>query len=253
MTLIFDIETEPLAREELARVCEPFDPSTVPHPGQFDPDSVKLGNLKDEAKIAKKIEDARAEHEKAVANHAADVAAAEAKHWADITDRAALDATTGRICAIGYRNDAGQELIQTALTETEEEMIRNFWTKFAECRDKHRQIIGFNSNRFDVPFIARRSWILGVPVPKSLTTPTGYLCQVFVDLMEKWQVGDRSARVSLNKASLALGIGGKPDDCTGADFHRLLRGSTDERIVAIEYLKGDLEMTYRLAERLGVV
>lgn len=59
--LCFDIETCPLSEEVVLAAAGEFIPP--PHPGEFDPGSVKLGNLKDQAKIEAKIAEARAAHE----------------------------------------------------------------------------------------------------------------------------------------------------------------------------------------------
>lgn len=249
--LIFDIETEPLPEDQLRQVADPFDPATFPHPGEFDPGGVRLGNIKDPAKRRAKIEKARAEHAKAVADYEQNLAQAEADHWTGIRDRAALCATTGRVCAIGYRNARGALHVDHALEIDEAEMLARFWAKFETCRTQGRSLVGFNSNRFDVPFIARRSWACGVSVPDALLTPTGWLNPSFVDLMTIWQCGDRRASVSLGKACAALGIQHrKPTECTGADFHRMLRGSDEESAIALQYLVNDLEMTFALAEKL---
>jgi hypothetical protein len=58
--IVFDIETGPLPSDEIRANSAPFVPA--PPPGDFDPSAVKLGNLKDEAKIAAKINDAREEY-----------------------------------------------------------------------------------------------------------------------------------------------------------------------------------------------
>ena len=71
-TIVFDVETGPLAESELSALLPPFDPAEV-----------RTGNLKDPAKIAEKI------------------AEAEANHRREFFDRAALDPLTGRVVAIG--------------------------------------------------------------------------------------------------------------------------------------------------------
>lgn len=250
--LIYDIETEPLAVDDLKAVCDPFDSSTIKYPGKFDPSAVKMGNLKDEAKRQAKIDDARAAHEKAVAEYELNLRNGEEAYWAAIRDKAALCATTGRVCAIGYRNDSGTVVLDHILDRPEPELLRRFWEQFAKCRAARREMVGFNSNRFDVPFLARRSWVHGIAVPPAIFTPTGYLCPTFVDLLDRWQCGDRRTYVSLNRACRALGIGGKPDDCTGSQFHELLRLQGGHE-AALNYLANDLEMTFRLAERLGAL
>lgn len=251
--IIFDIETKPLPMEQLRAVSQPFDPSTFgPRPGEFDPSTVKTGNIKDEAKIAAKIAEAKAAHEERAARYDDDLAQAEARYWSDIQDKAALSAETGAVCAIGYANDTGAMAIDHEFDHSEEELLRRFWSKFATARKANRQMIGFNSNRFDVPFLVRRSWYVGVSVPQSVFTVTGYVCTTFMDLMDRWQCGDRRSYVSLDKVCRAAGLQGKPDDCTGAMFHQMLADEAT-REIAIEYLKNDLKMTLALARKMEVI
>jgi hypothetical protein len=249
--LVFDSETECLPDEELSRVAKPFDPESIPRPGVFDPDAVKTGNLKDQAKIAEKIYLARQAHEMEVASYEERLKAAEASHWAEIRDRGALDATTGRVVAIGYMNDAGKHVIHDIRKADEPRMLREFWLQFAKMREARRSMIGFYSNRFDVPFICRRSWMLGVEVPSSAFTPTGYLSPTFVDLADKWKCGDRMHSINLDTLAKALGVGGKPDNCTGAEFAKMLRSEDPaQQQIAIEYLICDLRMTLGCAGKI---
>ena len=98
--LIFDIETGPLDEDTVLAAAGDF--VQPPHPGEFDPGSVKIGNLKDQAKIEAKIAEARASHETAVAQHAQTVEQARQAWVAEQIDRAPLSPITGRVLAIGY-------------------------------------------------------------------------------------------------------------------------------------------------------
>lgn len=249
--LIFDIETEPLSRQQLREILPPWGFGVSP-PSPFDPGSVKTGNMKDEKKIAEKIEAARKAHQAEVDGHAAKMKEDEQRYWDVAYQKAALSAETGAVCAIGYRNDKGTVVIDHIIDTPEVVILSRFWEKFSGCRISNRSMIGFNCNRFDVPFLARRSWIQGVPVPDGLFTPTGYLCHLFVDLMLRWQCGDRQASISLDRACRAMGIPGKPDDCTGEQFHQMLRLEGGHE-AALRYLENDLAMTFSLAQRLGVL
>lgn len=251
--LIFDIETEPAPMDVLQRIAKPFDPASMPHPGTFDPSSVKTGNLKDQAKIDEKIEAARVAHATLVDRYESDLVEAEARHWAEIQDKAALNANIGCVCAIGYRNDSGKVIIETALDRPEQKLLENFWQIYHKCLKQDRPLVGFNIKGFDVPFIARRSWAYGIKTPQNLTNATGqWLNPAFVDLMERWQCGNRRDYASLDTICKSFGLQTKPDDCSGAEFARLLRGDDKEKQSAINYLTGDLEMTWQLAERMGV-
>ena len=57
-TIVFDVETGPLAESELSALLPPFDPAEV-----------KCGNMKDPAKIAEKL----AEAEEVIKLHRADL------------------------------------------------------------------------------------------------------------------------------------------------------------------------------------
>jgi hypothetical protein len=252
--LVFDIETGSRPEAELRPLCPPFDPTSVDGLalGEFDPASVKLGNLKDQAKIDAKIAEARAAHEAAAANAPQMLAAAEEAHWQSFVNRAALKAETGQVLAIGYwSNKAGAKIQGQGETLDERQLLTNFWQRYRACRSEGRRMIGFNIFRFDLPFMARRSWLLGVEVPDTLNDPSGrYFDRVFVDLMTRWQCGVYQESIGLNAMAQYFGVGGKPDGICGADFGRLW---IEDRETAIAYLKNDLEITGGCAARMGIV
>lgn len=240
--IIFDIETGPAPEDELRRMLPPLD--LPPKPGEFDPATVKLGNLKDKAKIEEKIEAAREAHNLAVSKYDEKAATEQAEHWVKFVDKAALSAVAGRVVAIGYWRN-GQPRISAK--PEEEETIRGFWGMYQHCQLAGAHIIGFNSLGFDVPFLVRRSWLLGIPVPPSVIERGRYWSPVFIDLMQVWNCTSREY-VGLDYLAQAFGIGGKNGD--GARFAKLW--ATD-REAAVAYLNNDLDMTAKLAERLGVI
>lgn len=132
--LAFDIETQPNAH----RV------GLMPEP------EVRLGNLKDPVKIREK----------------------EAEAKADQLAKAALDANFGRVVCISVaqreseagpikawtvtRNPAAST--EAEVDERERQLLRWFW-EFAAARP---HFATFNGSTFDVPFLLRRSLLLGV-------------------------------------------------------------------------------------------
>ena len=113
----------------------------------FDPGDVKLGNLKDEVKIKAKVDDARRQ----------------------FVERGALSATTGRVLAIGYYHAAKDrfecegiegEGIEGEVTEVK--VINRFWDRASAARNCEIPLVGLNIFDFDLPFLARRSWILNI-------------------------------------------------------------------------------------------
>lgn len=253
MSVIFDIETGPLPLDQLQQLLPPFDRSTVPNPGEFDPEVVKLGNVKDQAKIDEKIAAAREKHEQAVRDYANQLCRAEEAYWQSIQERAALSAVTGQVVAIGYQGN--KTLLRYGVSERA--MLIEFWKQYRACRSASRPMVGFNTKSFDVPFLAQRSWILGVGVPPTILTATGYLDSTFVDLRDRWQCGNRwggeKGYGTLDVVCRSCGLPGKADGCDGVNFAAMLASDDDaQREVALDYLRNDLAMTSALADRLGV-
>jgi hypothetical protein len=249
-TIFFDVETGALPESEIAAMMPPFDPAEV-----------KVGNLKDPDKIAAKL------------------AEAEANHRRDFFERAALDALTGRVVAIGLLHMASGVSAQflppttpqkhVELTplgrfeiighDDEAQTLREFWSACCGEMSRIHQMVGFNVYQFDLPFLFRRSWKHRVEVPFGVRRGR-YWGDGMVDLRDYWQLGDRQARGSLDSIAKHLGLGAKVAAppvkgenagrrITGADFAELWR---TDREKAVAYLRNDVELTARVASVLGV-
>lgn len=216
-TLVFDIETVPLPEEQILALLP-----------AFDPDEVKVGNRKPET-AEKYIEEKRAEHK------------------ARVLERAALSAITGKVAALGiWDGDAGATGV--ILIDEERRLIETFFTRFELGLGEMTRWVGFNIEHFDIPFLLRRAWALGIRPPAGLVKGR-YLTSWFVDLMNVWRAstGEREL-ISLGRLAQFLGQGNK--DGTGAAFAALLY---EDQAKAAEYLRNDLALTWRIAERLGVI
>ena len=234
--LVFDIETEGLPESELRQIIEPFP--------AFDPATVKYGNLKPENRPAK-LEEKRLAW-----------ADEETTYWKDKIDRAALSALTGRVLAIG--TILVDELPTIADPETcgdEAAIIRWFFGKVTDSRQgASYKLCGFNIGEFDIPFIVRRAWALGIPVPQGMT-PSGhsrfFWPNYFIDLREVWTFGAKGnsdlRHGKLGQVTRLLGLGEKNGE--GKDFARLWRDPAT-REQARQYLAQDLSLTRKLAERI---
>jgi hypothetical protein len=252
--LVFDIETGPLPEEELKAIYQPLDESTIEGvvTGDFDPNSVKVGNLKDPWKIQKKIDQARANHESAKANSANVIAAAKRQHWQEFVERAALSAITGRVLAVGYlATESGKHAIDDG-NGNECEMLANFWGKYSKCRSAGRKMVGHNCLSFDIPFLVRRSWLLDVEVPSTLLDKLKWLDPIFVDTMALWGCGGRDP-VKLDLLGQAFRVGQKTEGVSGADFHKLWFGTPEDRELALEYLTQDLRLTAAVAQKMCLI
>jgi len=216
-TIVFDIETGPLSEAELSAALPPFDPNEV-----------KVGNIKDPEKIAAKL------------------AEAEANHRRDFVEKAALDAMTGRVLAIGMLYLFNGEFVVIEHAD-EAQLLREFWVRCEHEMGRLNVMVGFNTHQFDLPFLVRRSWRHRVALPWNLRRGR-YWSDQMIDLREAWQLGDRQAKGSLDAIAKHLDVGAK--NGSGADFARLWQS---DRPKAVEYLRNDLQLTAGVAKALGVV
>lgn len=205
--LIFDIETAP------AEDGEPFDESEV-----------ALGNRKDPEKIKAYIDTVRSLY----------------------VQEASLSATTGKVLVIGwYEPGRG---VYSALEGSEYEVISNFWRNINDAfeQNPNTRFVGFAILEFDLPFLIRRSWRLGIETPNWVFYGR-YISPNFVDLLGWWRCGVRQDSISLDRFARFLRVGGK--DRTGKDFHVFYE--KDPR-GALQYLYNDLNLCAKLAERLAL-
>lgn len=270
-SVVFDLESLPCFAEGSSSLdedsliaaakdhCIPlgidFDEASVEHPGEFDPSTIKVGNLKDQSKIDAKIEAARKQHESLASRHRDDVAAAERKFWLDVIQMAPLSPALGKVGAVGYCIQGEIRISDYS----ERELLSEFWHLFESIRANSNIATGWNIHGFDVPFILARSAIQGVEIPRGVFERGKWLSQVFVDLMPMWgrhfdpwkqSSGDWKAK----NVAKTLGAS-RPDSVLddGAKWWRYWLGEEAEREDAIEYLEWDVAEETLIAERLGVI
>jgi predicted PolB exonuclease-like 3'-5' exonuclease len=208
--VIFDIETGPAPAEVIDA-----------HMPEFEAPS----NYKDPAKIE----------------------AALAEKRAAFATKAALSPSTGRVLAIGAWIDGEyQSAIVTPGSGEEEEasVIRWFWDRVG----RHTILVGWNSNRFDLPFLIKRSWALGIDAPVIISPGGRFDGRTCWDLMERWGFGDKNSFASLDSVARYLGVGEKSGN--GEFFHQVLKAFPEE---AAEYLRNDVRLTFGVAKKMGVL
>lgn len=261
--LIFDIETEPLDEQSLRELCPVIDESEF-EVGEFDPSSVKLGNLKDEAKIEAKIEAKRAEHKALQDSSKQRCEAARKEQWEKFLSGATLNAAYSRTLAIGFYSLEKDRFICSAVEtgEVDEgELLRAFWYRAVQCIQNQRKMIGINIFSFDLPYLFRRSSICGIEVPNAVLKdrigkwPAWH--PTFVDLRKVWlnTSSYNDAKSSYQTLAHAFRTGGKvtQDDIKGGDFWKFWRGTPEQREVAMAYLEQDVRQPAVWAERMGIV
>ena len=196
--IFLDIETEPLPLATLQRNMPKFSAPS---------------NWKDEAKIAENI-------------------AKQERGWIAM---AALSPMTGRVLAVGVGLEDAVFLIEC---QDESELLRRTWGAITDHGAYTEPVAGWNLLGFDLPFLVKRSWICGVPVPKTtLETYKGrsYFNPQFQDLMLKWGMGERYSK--LDDVLTALGLENKRD-LDGKLFYELYRNGQEAE--ALAYLERDV-------------
>lgn len=278
MNYYYDIETVSKSPEEIDKLM-PDDIKNPRLPQELERVTVpdfQHGSLKDVAKLQAWKEDKVAKFHEA---HREKIAkwnkeAMDAK--LSFIEKAALSAATGEIKLFGFRDEDGvstimvsepckwtkeeasilsgmKEDLRVLPFASEADMLRNAIAFSAHCVEASGQLIGFNSNKFDMPFIKRRCWARRVKL--SFETMSGrYInSRIFVDLREVWQSGDNQTVGSMSAVAKALGIeeakttvNGKS---MGANFGEAWK---QDRIAAILYNNQDLIITQQIAEAMGV-
>jgi hypothetical protein len=214
MNIYLDIETIPLpvAEREFLR------------PSEAD---VKTGNLKDPAKIAAKIAEARETWERG--------------------EDAALDSLQARVALIGYAIE--DEPMQQLALDDEAEMLRQLWREISpKAYATEIQIIGHNI-RFDAGMLAHRGWLKGAPMPAYLVNDLyNYQPRYWQDTMLRWQLGNRQAEFrKLQHLCAAFDIAVKHGPITGANFAEWW---AKDRAACLAYNRQDVEAVRALWQRL---
>lgn len=251
MRAIFDIETIALPLAEIADMMPPFDEMTV-----------KLGNLKDEGKIKEKVEERRTRHrEKWIEDAALDARCARCK-LAGFYSTHAFPAATS-FCVFAHEEDpkafarleaAAAEVsegVQLVCRRDERSFLNSVATAIVEiASEEDGQLITYFGHEFDLPFLARRAWIAGVPFGMRKLRRGRYFRDSIVDLYAEWNLGQKDPPKAGGLAGLAKLLGCAPKTGEGFQFGELYAKDPAEGLL---YLLNDLRTTAECAERMGVL
>ena len=261
-SLIFDIETgaEP---DDVLETLFTFDETKVENYSllgkEFDPNEVKVGNMKDAGKIAAKIEESRQKFESAKASVDENIETARAKAWLEFKEKAALSPRTGRILAMGWidsesSNYAYEFISDNAVAPTsEKELIENF-LEIADAKiSQPGMLVGHNIVGFDLPFLIRRGLKYGIKIPWTIKNAiTSYRPTNLIDTMREWQMGNRGESF-ITLDALAAFFGCRRKTGSGADFAKQFFGTPEEREHALDYLKNDVLITAEVVIKMQLI
>jgi len=259
--LVFDIETAPEPDDVLEELFS-FDESAVKNyrllTAEFDPSAVKVGNMKDPAKIEAKIEAARLKFMTDKAAVAENIEAARSEAWQTFRDRAALSPLTGRVLAIGWWNPEMPKGYVNCIHDgtpsvDEDQLIENFLSMADAVLSDGGSLVGHNIIGFDLPFLLRRGLKYYISPPKTITTALAqYRPSNLIDTMREWQFGNRAEGfVKLDQLAAFFGTRRKTGD--GAYFHKKFFGTPEEQQEALAYCRNDVVMTAEIALKMRLI
>lgn len=227
MNIIYDIETKPNPK---------FHEAILAKEPRFFPESVAVGNLKDEEKIKKKIIDAGIAHEKKMVE------------WRAKQNKACcLDPDLGQVCAIGLLYvETGEKRIIDANNEAD--ALKEFWAEVDQTRHNGDFAYGWNTDGFDLPFLFGRSRLIGVGYDNTLINNYRYFDRCFIDLHKVWTFGAYGKFCKLEKACDALGYIQPNLEVQGGTFHEYWNKEGSAKELARNYLINDLNMTFCVAQ-----
>jgi hypothetical protein len=168
--------------------------------------------------------------------------------WQQFVEKAALSPITGRVLLVGVLWSEKPLFIDQA---DERALLESWWDMVDHWLADKVPMIGHDSNRFDLAFLIRRSWHLGVSVPAEVRQGR-YWNPLFRDTKEAWTFGDQG-HVSLNTLGEFFGCGQKTEGVSGGDFAKLWFGTAEERQLALDYNAQDLRLTAAVAAKMGMV
>lgn len=243
MRTTFDIETiaKPLAELE----------SLIP---EFDPESVKFGNTKDEAKRAVMVEEAKKKHRE---NFIRDAALNPVTSTCKMVgfyreEKAIIYVQADDIEAARVLRDHGDKVgAEVRPISSEAVMIQNALASASVWFDSIEQkLVSYFGNNWDLPYLHRRAWLNGVAANPRIFRKGRYYRDNVVDLYDEWGMGERFPATGGLKGLAKMLKCPSQKEGSGEMFGDLY---ARDPIAALDYLINDLRVTDECAERMGVV
>ena len=215
-----------------------FDIETMPDSsktGSLPEPEVKLGNLKDPAKIAEKVAEARAEQ----------------------VAKMALNPLYGRICGAVFvaENTSGElESFRYAAGDNDEEEAALIAVCFDVLRMDCVRLVTWNGIGFDLPFLFKRALLLGVPlngVPVLTYWTKRYSTASHIDLMQIWSNWNQSQYAKLNDVGGAV-VNDHKIEIDVHEFPELVKSKAGREKI-LDYCEQDVRLTYQIFRKFNGV
>jgi DNA polymerase elongation subunit (family B) len=170
----------------------------------------------------------------------------------DIYESAGILAEFGKIVCISVgfvKNDDGATKLRLKSFYGDDE--KEILTEFNGLLENHYHtdqhlLCGHNGKEFDFPYIARRTLINGLSLPKVLDIAGKKPWEInHLDTMELWKFGDYKHYTSLSLLTNIFDIPSPKDDISGADVGRVYWEDNDVERIA-KYCEKDVLATAQL-------
>lgn len=152
-----------------------------------------------------------------------------------------FEGTFGRICCIGYIKENG-EVEADVLKGSEKEILEKFW----EVAKNVELFVGHNIYEFDLPFIYKRSIILGVK-PRFDINFARYRNQPIFDTMKEWEKWSLGAQ-KLDTLAKVLNLPTSKDEMDGSQVWPYYQEGRIDDIC--RYCMKDVELTRKVYYRM---
>ena len=227
---VYDIETIPA--QSIPIGCKP----------EFDEAEVKVGSLKDLAKLAAKI------------------AEVESKFQNELDKKMATSPALCQVCLfVGYVYDTGTNSIVSSVisqyTDTDGNdygIVYDAWEFIRRAYNGRRSIVTFNGKDFDFPVLFHRAMMLDILVDQTMytaLTPKWNCDKLHYDLM-KMLVGPYPEKGrNLDFFLRLFRLGQKTEGVDGSQVYELWQAEEHDKI--LEYGKNDVLMTAKLFARIA--
>lgn len=160
----------------------------------------------------------------------------------EVHRKMSFEGTFGRIACIGYIKEDGK-ITKEVIKGNEEEILEKFWSVVADVD----LFIGHNVFEFDLPFIYKRSIILGVKPSRNLNFAK-YRNDPIFDTMSEWEKWAFGSRQSLDTLAKVLGFATSKDEMDGSMVWDYFKDGKIEDIC--KYCMKDVELVRQIYYRM---
>jgi len=146
----------------------------------------------------------------------------------ELYDRAGIYSEFGKIVCISvgfivYQGKIPHFRLKSFYGDNEKEILKGFNDLLNKSfKAEHQYLCGHNAKEFDFPYIARRSLLNGLKLPKQLNIAGKKPWEVkHLDTMDLWKFGDYKHYTSLNLLTAIFDIPTPKDDIDGSEVGRV--------------------------------